>query len=316
MKNILIVIVLTATVLTLKIDAQNNNPTVNNVIVMQREDGSFITDIFYDVTDSDGDPLEITLLVSDDAGSSWNFSCNNISGDIGGGISSGAGKHIIWDFGSEHPETFGEQFRIKIIADDGKEEPGVPCPGLPTITYEGKVYNTVLIGSNCWLRENLDIGTMIESTMAEHNQTDNGVIEKYCYDNIDTNCTIYGGLYQWGEAMQYEKGGKGLCPENWHIPTTSDFESLGGSGNALKAIGQGELAGAGTNSTGFSALLAGGRFYSDGSHYGLGVNALFWLSDEKDERLSWGIKTYATKDAIGYFTYDKNRGYSIRCVRN
>ena len=123
-------------------------------------------------------------------------------------ITSGTGKHIEWDFGSEHSQTFGDQFRIKIIADDGTIVMNIPCPGLPKVYYEGgpnndiggDYYNTVLIGDQCWLRENLNIGTRIDGIL---DQTNNTIMEKYCYDNLEANCKTYGGLYQWNEAMQY-----------------------------------------------------------------------------------------------------------------
>ena len=38
---------------------------------------------------------------------------------------------------------------------------GIPCPGTPTVTYEGQTYNTVQIGNQCWFKENLNVGTMI-----------------------------------------------------------------------------------------------------------------------------------------------------------
>lgn len=70
----------------------------------------------------------------------------------------------------------------------------IPCPGIPTVTYEGQTYNTIQIFSQCWLKENLNAGEMISSTQ---DMTNNGVIEKYCLSNNTSNCEIYGGLYQW-----------------------------------------------------------------------------------------------------------------------
>ena len=64
-------------------------------------------------------------------------------------------------------------------------QPGTPCPGTPTVTYAGKTYNTVQIGNQCWLKENLDVGTMIQGSQ---NQTNNSMIEKFCYDNNPNNC--------------------------------------------------------------------------------------------------------------------------------
>lgn len=76
----------------------------------------------------------------------------------------------------------------------------IPCPGMPAIEYEGQVYNTIQIFSQCWLKENLNIGTMVSGT---GNMADNGIIEKYCYKNEPDSCLKYGGLYQWDEMMQY-----------------------------------------------------------------------------------------------------------------
>ena len=93
------------------------------------------------------------------------------------------------------------------------------CPA--TVQYEGKTYNTVLIGNQCWLKENLDVGTRINLNQSP---TNNGIIEKYCYNDNPTNCDTYGGLYKWDEAMQYTttEGAIGICPSGWHIPSDDD----------------------------------------------------------------------------------------------
>ena len=67
-------------------------------------------------------------------------------------------------------------------------------------TRDGQSYTTVQIGTQCWMAENLNIGTM---TNGSNNQADNGTIEKYCYNDSTANCDTYGGLYQWKEMMQY-----------------------------------------------------------------------------------------------------------------
>ena len=76
-----------------------------------------------------------------------------------------------------------------------------PCPGVPTVEWGGKTYATVLVGDRCWLKENLDYGMRIDGLEA---QGDNSTVEKYCYNDDPLNCITYGGLYQWGEAMQYQ----------------------------------------------------------------------------------------------------------------
>lgn len=102
----------------------------------------------------------------------------------------------------------------------------IPCPGTLTVTYEGQVYNTIQIFSQCWLKENLNVGTMIQGDL---NMTDNGIFEKYCYYNESDSCAKYGGLYQWDEMMQYtiQQGTQGICPPGWHLPTDVEWEGTG-----------------------------------------------------------------------------------------
>jgi len=192
------------------------------------------------------------------------------------------------------------------------------CPGTPTVTYAGKTYNTVQIGNQCWLKENLDVGTMINGI---EEMTDNSTIEKYCYDDIPANCETYGGLYQWNETMQYSTtpGVQGICPPGWHIPTTSEFNTLkgavGGDGNGLKREDQGSSGGQGTNTSGFSALLAGFRGVN-GYFYGLGDYAYFWSS------IRYGA-TFARRLYLNYggsnIILDHNNrdyGFSVRCLKD
>lgn len=101
-----------------------------------------------------------------------------------------------------------------------------PCPGTPTVTdVDGNEYNTVLIGNQCWMKETLKKGTMINS---EDEMEDNSIIEKYCYDNNPINCETNGALYQWNEIMQYSatEGTQGICPSGWHIPSIDEWEDL------------------------------------------------------------------------------------------
>jgi uncharacterized protein (TIGR02145 family) len=79
---------------------------------------------------------------------------------------------------------------------------------------DGQSYSTVLIGTQCWMAENLNIGTMLTGS---GNQTDNNTIEKYCYHDSTSYCDTYGGLYQWNQMMQYDTiaGTQGICPSGW-----------------------------------------------------------------------------------------------------
>ena len=145
------------------------------------------------------------------------------------------------------------------------------CPGTPTVNYEGKIYNTVQIGIQCWLRENLDF--------------DGDGFTKTCYDDDPSNCAKYGGLYNWYEATQnviFEEGVQGICPDGWHIPTLLEFQTLqttvGDSGPALTAIDQG--IGNSTNTSGFSALL-GGFVSAAGAFLFLDRSIRFWSSSRQ-----------------------------------
>jgi uncharacterized protein (TIGR02145 family) len=188
------------------------------------------------------------------------------------------------------------------------------CPGTPTVLYEGKTYHTVQIGSQCWLKENLNVGIMIQG-FAE--MTDNDTIEKYCYDNDSLNCETYGGLYKWPEAMKYNTTlEQGICPPGWHLPVLSEFQTLittvNNNGNALKAIGQGSGSGAGTNISGFSALLAGARWESNlhGRFRFLHFYTYFWGSSRHT------MTVYYLNDILLNILVNFEYGQSVRCVKN
>ena len=121
MKNIVIVLLMSFHFLF----AQNHAPQVTNVTFNQRADGSYKVDIYYNLYDEDGDAMTVTMQVSDDAGETWNLSCQQISGDVGENITGGTGKHIVWDFGAEHPDAYYDRIQIKVIADDGYVTPGL-----------------------------------------------------------------------------------------------------------------------------------------------------------------------------------------------
>ncbi|GEM_PF-1515155 len=193
-----------------------------------------------------------------------------------------------------------------------------PCPGTPTVTYKGKTYNTVQIGSQCWFKENLDVGTMIGGTT---NQSNNDTIEKYCIDDDSANCETYGGFYQWSEAMEYGEspGEKGICPAGWHIPTYAEFftlkEAVNNVGNALKAIGEGSGEGAGTNTSGFSILISGYR-HSSGNFVGFGSYTNFWSSTKYDSISANYLLIYSNMEAVYFSNGSVEHGYSIRCLKD
>ena len=199
--------------------------------------------------------------------------------------------------------------------------------GSDSISYFGKYYHSIKISTQCWLKENLDVGSIINANLE---QTSNSTIEKYCYNNNPNFCTAYGGLYQWAEAVQYKNGAtntsrpspefsgnvQGICPTGWHLPTTNEFLIFQNTygGNDLKEIGQGSGYGAGTNTSGFSALLSG--YDSLGVFTGNGTGTYFWCSTGiwGGESNYWALYGY-DNTFIGGNIYTK-WGLSIRCLKN
>jgi len=195
------------------------------------------------------------------------------------------------------------------------------CPGVPTVTYGGQVYNTVQIGTQCWLKENLNIGTMINGTT---NQTNNGIIEKYCHGNNAANCTTYGALYQWDELMQYiiAPGAQGICPTGWHIPTDGDWDILvsylGGlniAGGKMKSTSGWYGGGNGSNSSGFTALPGGYR-YNNGNFYNLTTYAYLWSSTQAGSNSAWLRFLTYSNTSISRYSYENNFGCSVRCLKD
>jgi uncharacterized protein (TIGR02145 family) len=196
----------------------------------------------------------------------------------------------------------------------------VPSGAPPdSLSYEGQTYHTVLIGTHYWLKENMNAGTMIISN--DSLQSNNGIIEKYCYNNDTANCTLYGGLYLWNEAMQYNttERSQGICPSGWHVPTIIELNSLitavDSIGNALKEIGQGTGEGSGTNTSGFSALMSG-YHHPEFGFFDLGVSTDFWSSSEDSETNAKYMYLLSYDSSISLDINNKNYGYSVRCVKD
>jgi uncharacterized protein (TIGR02145 family) len=160
---------------------------------------------------------------------------------------------------------------------------GLPCAGTPTVSDGTQTYDTVRIGTQCWMQQNLNVGTMVPSSQTQVPAN----VEKYCYDDDADNCHVWGGLYQWAMAMNGSttEGARGICPAGWHVPTLTEWQTLafyvGGAtvaGQALKASGtslwlDGNV---GTDAYNFSLLPAGARFGS--SFLGLTADAVVWTS--------------------------------------
>jgi len=100
--------------------AANSSPTVTNVLASQRTDGSGIVDVYYTLTDADNDACEITVMFSDNGGSTWAItpSLGALSGDVGSSVTPGS-KHLVWASKRDVPGTYYANYGVQITADDG-----------------------------------------------------------------------------------------------------------------------------------------------------------------------------------------------------
>jgi hypothetical protein len=123
--------------------------------------------------------------------------------------------------------------------------------------------------------------------------------------------------------MQYvtTEGAKGICPTGWHIPDISEYTTLAYTVNldcnALKAVGQGTGNGAGTNTSGFSGLLAGQRYYYTRAFQLLGTNGFFWTSTEDGVKHNYAQFLTNTNNLMTFTGDDMlDWGNSVRCIKD
>ena len=225
---------------------------------------------------------------------------------------------------------------------------GAPCPGAATVTdIDGNVYNTVQIGNQCWMRENLRTTRCADGTTIPMGNTWSYTDPyRYAPNNETSNVSSYGYLYNWAAVMHgaissaaNPSGVQGVCPTGWHVPSDAEWTELTNymktqpaymaSGNAdhlAKALaatwgwnGSSETDAPGNdpttnNATGFSALPAG--FYNFGSYGYFGYLAYFWSATGGSGDYAYD-RYLGFDDAYVYRSSDYKRyGFSVRCVRD
>jgi uncharacterized protein (TIGR02145 family) len=219
-----------------------------------------------------------------------------------------------------------------------------PCPLQGTVTdIDGNIYNTVQIGDQCWMKENLKTTTYRNGAVIPN------VNDNYVWAQLSTGAYVwyendiswkhkYGAVYNWFATVDPNC----LCPTGWHMPTIDEWTELtdyiGGidlppNGNKLKSCRQvnSPLGGGcntpehprwnesskqyGTDDYGFSAL-PGGHCDANGLFGRPGYYGNWWLSTEvlSSYALSFTL-TYDFGFIDGYTVY-KRRGNSVRCVRD
>jgi formylglycine-generating enzyme required for sulfatase activity len=135
-------------------------PAVTNVVASQRASTKLV-DIYYDVQDADGDLLKVRVEISDNDGTLYSVPAFSMTGDIGEGIASGTGKHIIWNAGVDWDGEYSDKMRVKVFAVDAKGFPGMQWgnevpPGGFLMGQDGGVEGSgpsrhVNIPWSCWL---------------------------------------------------------------------------------------------------------------------------------------------------------------------
>ena len=226
------------------------------------------------------------------------------------------------------------------------EGDALPCPGTPTVTdVDGNVYNTVQIGNQCWMKENLRTTRYSDGTnipLGSDTSTTTGY--RYDYTNSAISFEQRGYLYNWKAVMRNSissetnpSGVQGICPTGWHVPSDAEWTQLtdyvgsqnayrcGGSSYAIaKALASntGWTTYSGTcavgnnqstnNAIGFGALPAG-NYYSYG-YYFSGDYAPFWSATEASSGTAWNRYLYYDVASVSRYGNIKSFGYSVRCL--
>ncbi|MFW6020260.1 MAG: FISUMP domain-containing protein [Bacteroidales bacterium] len=196
-----------------------------------------------------------------------------------------------------------------------------------TVTdVDGNVYNTVKIGDQIWMAENLKVthyndGVAIQRVETGSCTWGNLTDGAYSwYDHDITNKDRMGAFYNWYAV----KSGK-LAPQGWHIPTKEEWEQLitflgnngfqGDEARALKADSLWTEGGTGTNDYYFNALPFGTKS-ATGSFTSHDWVARWWTSTEYDSEEAWLFSMSSYKPGVDSNSYSKNTGVTIRCVKD
>ena len=233
------------------------------------------------------------------------------------------------------------QFSAKDLLATSKEYPlvlKIPWDSIAVVTdVEGNLYNIVNIGSQVWMAENLKTTKYNDGTeiplVTDGTEWTNLAAPGYCwYDNDISNKSTYGALYNWW-ALNTKK----LCPAGWHVPTDEDWVTLevylgiptsevtavygwrgDDEGGMLKETGTIHWTSPNTdatNSTQFTALPGGVR-NEDGSYSSINTHGTWWCSTELSTDYGWYRTLHYTHSDIDRGHHEKNRGSSIRCVKD
>ncbi len=229
-------------------------------------------------------------------------------------------------------------FRVKAVNSGGTvfgADMSFSTGKLTVTDADGNVYNTVTIGTQVWMAENLKTtkyrngdDVVNRKTASEWGNTNEGA---YCsYNNDAGYFTTYGALYNWFAVID----NRGLCPAGWHVPTSAEWLTLvaylnseGLDGGALKESGTSHWYSTNsgvTNSTGFTALPGGRRYNPENAaFYQIGLTGYWWTStpyidprNPYNDSYAHEWNMFATNNSISQSYFGKRDGFSVRCVRD
>jgi len=212
-----------------------------------------------------------------------------------------------------------------IIPGISAANPIVNQPDSPVTDIDGNVYQTVRIGTQVWMKENLKVskyrnGNFIQTGLTESqwNSTTSGAYSMY--NNDQANNAIYGKLYNWYAV----KDSRELCPTGWHVPSDGEWtileNYLGGqtiAGGKLKSVSNywNSPNVESVNSSGFSGIPAGDQDYN-GAFVNLGVLSFWWSNSQASPNSAW---SRVLRNSVGYSANHegiKQTGFSVRCLKD
>ncbi|MCP4089288.1 MAG: hypothetical protein GY746_05805 [Gammaproteobacteria bacterium] len=209
-------------------------------------------------------------------------------------------------------------------------------------TRDGNQYETVQVGTQCWMKENLRATTYINGdpipNVTDGSSWGNLTTGAYVwYENDISWKDKYGALYNWYATIDP----KGLCPTGWHMPTNNEWTTLtyfiGGTasphGNELKSCRQvnsplegtcstpdhprwDEFSENGTDNYDFSGLPGGFRYEDGSSFYGIGFFGDWWSSTEASSTHARRRGLNYLSDSVLVKSLTKEHGFSVRCIRD
>ena len=155
--------------------------------------------------------------------------------------------------------------------------------GSLTDERDGKKYLIAKIGNQWWMTENLKYSGC------------------FCYNNFDSHCSLYGGLYLWNVA-------KTACPEGWRLPTKAEFDTL------INTVGGINVAG--TNLRTYFRVKPAGLRHGNGEFGGEDIDAFYWSSTEEKSSDAWVLSIQEGHGEAIFQSLYKHTAVSVRCVMN